>query len=241
MGRIKRVNGRLYDFGTSNLSFLQFAKDLKILNIENWYFCLEIFDFSIAGIDPHKKDPRTGKCSLTEEQIHRIHIECRRNPWYYLRECVRIPDPGNPDGVPYKANRGNIAQAWCFFHGIDSWLCLPRQQGKTQSALAAQAWGFSYGTTNTGFLFLNRSSQMAKENLQRFGEQIDLLPEYMRFSWIEDEDGHIVKEVNNATSRVHPVTKNKITILAAATSPENAAKMGRGMTTAVQHVDGLNR
>ena len=48
------------------------------------------------------------------------------------REIARIAESGRPEGIPYKANRGNIAQAWCLLHGIDSWLCLTRQQGKTK-------------------------------------------------------------------------------------------------------------
>lgn len=126
--RIKRINGRFYDTMTSNKSFLQLARDLKTLGVKNWYFALEICDVSLCNIDPYAIDERTGKTALTKDEIQRIHIECRRNPWYYLREIVRIEDPGNPNGVPYKANRGNIAQAWAFLHGIDSWLCLPRRK-----------------------------------------------------------------------------------------------------------------
>ena len=118
-GRIKKIKGKYYDTGTSNKSFLQVAKDLRQLGIENFYFMLEINDYSLVDVDPYAPD-------LTLDQISRIMTECTRNIWYYLREVCRIPSQGGVS-VPFKANRGNIAQTWCLLHGIDSWLCLPRQ------------------------------------------------------------------------------------------------------------------
>lgn len=126
MSTIKYFRGKYYDFGTSNSSFLSLAMDLKRLGVKNWSFMLEIKDVSLVGIDPHKKN-KDGSCALTKSEIDRIIVECTRNFWYFLREVSMIPDQGNPNGVRYKANRGNIAQAWCIIHGIDSWLCLPRR------------------------------------------------------------------------------------------------------------------
>ena len=123
--RINRINGKYYDLGTGNTSFLQVAKDLKRLGIKNFYFMLEICDYSLININPHAVD-KDGHTTLSRDQISRVLTECARNPWYYLREICRIPTQGGST-VPYKANRGNIAQAYCILHGIDSWLCLPRR------------------------------------------------------------------------------------------------------------------
>lgn len=124
--RIARVGDRLYDLGTNNKSFLQLALDYKKLGIKNWFFPLEIYDPSLVNIDPYAVDQKTGHTILTQDQIARVVNECIRNPWYYLREIARIPDQGGV-AVPYAANRGNIAQAYCIIHGLDSWLCLPRR------------------------------------------------------------------------------------------------------------------
>lgn len=237
MGRIKRIGDRFYDIGTANTSWLQLAKDLRELGVKNWYFMLEVKDPNVVTIDPHACDD-DGHCTLTNDQIARVVTECSRNPWYYLREVSRIPDPGNPKGIPYKANRGNIAQAFLFFHGIDSWLCLPRQQGKTQSALAAIGWGYSFGTTDTGIIFVNKQQPDAKENLKRIKDQIDLLPEYLRFEcFIDEESGKTTKAVNNATEMKHPITKNKITVKAGASSRIKAISLARGLTAAILHYD----
>lgn len=231
--RIKRVGNKFYDVGTANKSFLQVAKDLKSLGIHNYYFMLEIYDYSLVNIDPCAKN-------LTRDQISRIMTECTRNPWYYLREVCRIPDQGGV-GIPFKANRGNIAQTWLTLHGIDSWLCLPRQQGKTISFLCLLSWAYSFGTNNSTFIFINKDSNNAKENLQRLKDIIDCLPEYLRFDQIleEDENGKVklVKAARNATSMKHPITKNRIIIKPKATSYESALSLARGLTSNVFHFD----
>lgn len=231
--RIKRVGNKFYDVGTANKSFLQVAKDLKSLGIHNYYFMLEIYDYSLVNIDPCAKN-------LTRDQISRIMTECTRNPWYYLREVCRIPDQGGV-GIPFKANRGNIAQTWLTLHGIDSWLCLPRQQGKTISFLCLLSWAYSFGTNNSTFIFINKDSNNAKENLQRLKDIIDCLPEYLRFDQIleEDENGKVklVKAARNATSMKHPITKNRIIIKPKATSYESALSLARGLTSNVLHFD----
>ena len=231
--RIKRIGNKFYDVGTSNKSFLQVAKDLKSLGIHNYYFMLEIYDYNIVNIDPYSEN-------LTRDQISRIMTECTRNPWYYLREVCRIPDQGGV-GIPFKANRGNIAQTWLTLHGIDSWLCLPRQQGKTISFLCLLSWAYSFGTNNSTFIFVNKDSGNAKENLQRLKDIIDCLPEFLRFDQImeEDENGKVklVKAARNATSMKHPITKNRIIIKPKATSYESALSLARGLTSPILHFD----
>lgn len=235
--RIAKINGKYYDKKTNNKSFLKVATDLKKVGIKNYYFMLEIKDVSLVGIDPYAVDEKTGKTKLTKDQIKRIMIECSRNPWYYLREICRIPESGQKNGVPYRANRGNIAQTWCILHGYDSWLCLPRQQGKTISAIAIQAWAYSFGTSNSEFIFINKDGDNAKENLRRLKAQIDLLPEYLRFESYMDEDGKVTRAVKNATRMQHPITNNSIRVKPKATSYSAALNLARGLTAPILHFD----
>lgn len=198
---------------------------------------LEIKDPSLINVDPYAENKDTGHTTLTKDQISRITLECVNNPWYYLREISRIPAAGAPRGIPYKANRGNIAQAWCLFHGIDSWLCLPRQQGKTKSVLAAQCWAYSFGTTHSTFIFINKDGENAKQNLRDFSDMIGFLPEYLRYESIMDEDGKITKSIKNATRMQHPITKNQILVRGKASSYEDAMGLGRGLTAPILHFD----
>lgn len=238
MERISKINGKFYDMKPPNKSFMKLAIDLSKAGVKNWYFALEINDLELCKINPHAVDPKTKHTTLTMNQIERVMFECRNNLWYYLREVSRIPDPGTPAGIPYRANRGNIAQAWCLLHGIDSWLCLTRQQGKTISALAVIGWVYSFGTTNSHFIFINKDGENAKENLRRMSAQLDILPEYLQFtSAIADDDGKVVKAVKNATRMMHPVTHNQITIKAKATSYDQALSLARGLTAPLLHFD----
>ena len=236
MGRIIRIKDKFYDTGTSNKSFLQVAKDLKTAGVKNWYFMLEIKDPSLIGVNPYAVD-KSGHTTCTKDQINRITIECLNNIWYYLREIARIPSAGCPEGVPYIANRGNIAQTWCLLNGIDSWLCLPRQQGKTKSALCAQSWAYSFGTTSSTFIFINKDSDNAKQNLRDFSDMITCLPEYLRYESVMDDEGKATKMVKNATRMQHPVTKNQVLVRGKATSYDSALGMGRGLTAPILHFD----
>ena len=233
--RIARINGKFYDLQTSNKTFLQVAKDLQTLKIKNFYFMLEIYDYSLVNVDPYQCDDK-GRCTLSKDQITRILNECMRNPWYFLREIARLPDQGGSP-VRYKANRGNIAQAWCITKGLDSWLCLPRQQGKTMSALSFESWMYLFGTSNSQFIFINKSGPDAKENLNRLRQLIELLPEYMQCESVVSLDGTVTKGVKNATKIANPVNNNSVIIKAQATSRDKALSLARGLTAPVLHFD----
>lgn len=232
--RIIKYKEKLYDLGTSNKSFLTLARDLKQVGVKNCYFMLEIMDVSLVNINPHACD-KDGHTTLTKDQISRVMTECFKNPWYFLREVARIVDPGGC--VPYKANRGNIAQSWCVLHNLDSWLCLTRQQGKTISALVLQAWIYIFGTANSSFIFVNKDGENSKENLRRLGAIIDLLPEYMRCESIIEEDGKITKSKKNATMYRNPVNNNSIIVKSKATSYDSALSLARGLTATILHFD----
>ena len=230
MSKIVQKNGKLYDIGTKNKSFQQVAIDLKNLGVKNYYFMLEIIDPVVADLDPYS-------ATLTREQISRISVECVRNKWYYLREVARIPMPGGL-AMPYSAHRANIAQSWCTSKGLDSDLCIPRQCGKTQSACADIVWGYNFGTTRSQTILLNKDADASKTNLNRIKAQIELLPQYLRYeSVMNDETGKLVKEVNNATSMKHPITYNEIIIKGKANSQEAALNIARGLSAPILYFD----
>lgn len=234
--RIARFRGKYYDMGTTNKSFLQLAKDLKRLGVKNFYFMLEIKDITLIGVDPYAVD-KAGHTSLTKDQISRIMQELYRNPWYYLREVARIPDQGGTS-VPYRANRGNIAQAWCIIHGYDSWLCLPRQQGKTISCIAILVWIYLFGTSNSQAIFLNKDGDNSKANLRRMRDQMELLPEYLQFdSFFDETSGQRTKATKNATKIENPINKNSVIIKSKATSYDSALSIARGLTAPILYFD----
>lgn len=219
----------IYDLKTKNLSFIQTAVDLKRVGVKNNMFFLKLYDRGLVGVDPF--DP-----NLSPEYVMRITQECMINPWYFLRECVRIPDQGNPHGIPYMLNRAMLASAWLFLHGIDNYTTIPRQIGKTQSTVSILDWAFLFGTTDSEFMFINMVYDKAVENLQRLKDQRDLLPKYLQFKLAYDDEGNTIEGTDNVKSLKNPGNGNKIVVKASATSVEKAEKIGRGSTQPINSV-----
>ena len=215
---------------TRNVSFLQTAVDLRKLGVQNNTFFLRLYNERLRKIDPFSP-------FLTEEQIIWIINECMINPWYFLRECVRIPEQGGT-GIPYQLHRANLAATFCFLNGIDHYLVIPRQKGKTQSTIATLLWAFLFGTTNSEFMFINKSQEDANNNLDRLKKQRELLPSYLQFRTLfDDETGKPLKEIDNVKSIYNPKLGNKIVAKPSASSIEKAENIGRGCTQPIQYYD----
>lgn len=228
--RVSGSNAPITDYTTQNASFLQTALDLRNLGIKNYTFFLILYDRGLQGVDPHNP-------LLTEDMMIRVINECMINPWYFLRECVRIPEQGG-SGIKYQLHRANLAATFCFLKGIDHYLVIPRQKGKTQSTIATLLWSFIFGTSSSEFMFINKSQGDANNNLGRLKAQRELLPRYMRLDeFIDSETGKKIKETNNVMSLYNPVFKNKIITKPSANNPLQAENIGRGSTQPIQYFD----
>lgn len=210
----------IYHLDTKNISFLQTARDLKVLGIKNNMFFLRLYDPDLRNVDPYSP-------FLPQETIIKIINECIINPWYFLREVARIPEQGG-SGIPYQLNRANLAATWCFLNGIDHYLVIPRQIGKTQSTVAIINWAFLLGTTNSEFMFININQIQANANLKRLKDQRDLLPAYLQFKLAYNEDGTLEKSRDNVTLLENRSNGNSIITKPSASSKEKAENIGRG-------------
>ena len=107
-----------YDFGTTNLSFLETARELKDLGIKRWYQCLEVKypQFGVQDLDPYSDD-------LTPEQIGYLVLEAKNNVWFYMRQIARVPAKGAPKPYQFYLHRASHATIWCYIHSIDVELC----------------------------------------------------------------------------------------------------------------------
>ena len=63
--------------------------------------------------------------NISAENIGRVLVECKNNPWYYFREVVRIPVRGSGT-VPLFLHRAGCAAIWSFIHSFDFELVQPR-------------------------------------------------------------------------------------------------------------------
>lgn len=222
-----------YQMTTNNQSFLDMHYWLKLHGIKNNKFFLVLYDTGLAGIDP--RDP-----NLPREMALRVLRECMINPWYFLREIIRIPDQGGAvgGGVRFKLDRGNLALMFGFCNNWNMFLELPRQFGKTTSALCWYLWVFNFKTTNTEIMFMNKKHDDSKMNLRRLKALRDTLPSYLQMS--EDFSmygGKKLRATSNVETLSHPRNQNKITTKPGARSKANANGLGRGCTMPIHWYD----
>ena len=228
MSDIKQINGKFYDFGTKNDSFLLTAKELKNVGIKNYYFMLRIDNPRVADIDPFKKD-------ITTQEIQALMTEFRGNIWAFMRMAVRMRTQKGV--VPYGLHRGLAAVTWCFEHGQDSCICEPRQTYKTTGILAGPIqWSFQL-SQDLKCHFFGKSSENTKENLATLKDDIECLPEWMQFTRYMDGDGKL-KKARQATEKLeNGLLRNKIMIHPQARSLAMAQSLGRGGSGNVLYMD----
>ena len=208
---------------TKNISFLKLHRFLKEKGIKNNKFFLALYDTDLENVDPRASN-------LSKEIKAKIITECRVNPWYFIREVVRIPVPGGD--IPYELHRGNLALNYLSLNNIDTIVLMPRQHGKTIGAVVLFVWLFFFGTKNTTITFMNKKYADAQVNLKRFKNIVELLPKWM----IEARSPREDQESSTTFSRMSRL-KNVITAMPAATSPEDADKLGRGLTMPCWYFD----
>lgn len=205
----------IYDIHTKNISFLQVSKQLRDRGVKNNKFMLALYDESLVGVDPYSDD-------LTTEQQIRIYKEICMNRWYYLREVARIPTTGS-DGIMYSLNIGNCAQSYAYWRNLNFITLLPRQQGKTIGVVTDDTWTMLFGSKNCQIIYLNKQYPDAVENGRRFKNIKNLLPKWLLNIVLDGRN-----DKDNQDEKYIAKLKNQILIKPAATSDEQADKLGRG-------------
>lgn len=217
----------ILDFDTSNASFIAMASILKRKGIKNWAFFLKLYDEDLVGVDPY--DP-----NLSNEYRLKIIMECKKNMWYFVREVMRIPAPGDP--MKFKLHRGNLALLWACVNNIPVYEILPRQHGKTWAVISYALWTFNYASDYTNMLFMNKQLGDSQLNLKRLKDARELLPAYMRMDKMETSKGELKENRGNVNS-MNNALHNEISVKASARNPIAADELGRGMTVAWVWID----
>jgi len=211
-----------YDLKTTNKSFLRMAVHLHQMGINNHLFHLSLYDKDLAGIDVHTlKNPSLELCA-------KIAIECKRNPWYFIREVVRIPAAGG-DPIPFELHRGNLAMIWCHLANIHFYGVMPRQLGKTICAIVITAYVMYIRGRNMKIGMFTKDRKLLHENVARLKEIRDSLPKFLLNMSKDDMD-------NKEGLSYEALDNNYLTFVAQ--SDKNAARnVGRGMTIPMLHPD----
>ena len=210
------------DYQTQNQSFLRMVSLYRDMGVKNCLFPLALIQPELQGIDPY--DPE-----LPDETKVKIGLECRYNPWYYLREVTRIKPVSSNHMIPYKANRGNLALTWLFLCHIDVALIQPRQTGKSVSTDCISNWVMYIGAVNTVMNLITKNHVLRTKNVERLKAMRDLMPSYLIPMTSRDTD--------NQTELTCRSLGNSYLTAVAQTSESAANNLGRGLTSPIFHVD----
>ena len=211
----------IWDTKTTNTSFLEFSSLLKHMGVENHLFMLTLMQPDLQGVDPF--DP-----FLTDEQKLKIKIECTFNPWYYIREVMRVPPAAGDNPVKLQANRGNISLWWCFLNHIDYFLVQIRQTGKSLNSDGISVWYQVFGARNSRSNLFTKGD-LFKEHIARLKKLRALLPKYLVNIVKKDTDNQ--KEFTNMSQG------NRMVVYIPQKDEEAARNLGRGLTTPHSHTD----
>lgn len=216
----------MIQYNTKNLSFLKMYTILKDFGVKNCDFFLELKDETLIDVDPLSEN-------LDKETKLRVINEITNNPWYFLREVVRIPTAGIRR--QFELSRATLAICWSLLNNLSSFIVLPRQCYKTYTICAMYLWFFYFGARNTEFMMFSYSDGILQGNLTRIKEMRDILPDYLNlYNPATDKDN--AREMRFDTGSFY----NHIRIKAPSKSPEEAAKAGRGFSTPCMWYDELN-
>ena len=207
---------------TKNTSFIEIAKTLKLMGVKNHTFMLSLLNPILEHIDPF--DP-----NLTSEMKGYIAEEVTANPWYFIREVVRVLTKSGVGTGPFLANRGNIALFWLFFTSTPQLDIQPRQTGKTYGVATLFRGLLNFWLTNTQVNLLTKDVGLRVETVETM-KTIGLnLPEYLSMSSKKDTDNRegVTVELNG--------NKYKTTI--AQSSLAAALNAARGLTSSTFHID----
>ena len=208
---------------TTNKSFLRMHLLLKKMGIKNNAFFLALTQPELKNIHPHElKDP-------SPELAARIGLECKINPWYYLREVVRLPPMAGIDPMPFQLHRGNLFLVWTFWNHIDVFLTIPRQTGKTASTIALTSGLIYFQTNHFVVTLLTKESDNVRDNVSYLKNIRDYLPKYLMNFSPDDTDN------KEGLSYTKLTTQYKTKVSRA--DEAGANNLGRGNTTPCNHLD----
>lgn len=218
----KRFPSAIPNLETPNESFIKLAGKYREMGVRNHAFILALHDRRLVGVDPHD-------INLTPEQIAMVCIEAKWNPWFFLRECLKVPPTSGDVGITFGAHRGNIALWWLFHCHVTMLLIQIRQTGKSVGADSLATYLMNIRCNNTLINLLTKDDKLRQENINRIKKMEDYLPYYMKMRTKHDIANTEMLAIASNGNRFRAHVPQK--------SPKDALKVGRGMTSPIFFID----
>lgn len=218
------LQGAKPDFTTKNKSFVEFVALLHAMGVKNCAFVLALHDQTLLGVDPHAE-------GLSKEIRSRIDNECRVNPWYALREVLRVPAGSGAPPEPIRANRAIVNMYWCFYARLTNIIIQPRQTGKSLGADCIKSEQMNFRSENTLINLFTKDEKLRAENIDRMKGILDCLPAWLNMRTKKDSDNTEGVTIN--------ALGNKLIAHLPRSDPRNAERVGRGFTSPIHFYDEL--
>lgn len=207
---------------TKNESFLRLAALYKKMGIKNHSFILSLLNPKLEFVDPHSDN-------LSVEEMTMIGVECRLNPWYYLREVVRAAPIAGSVKVSVRATRGLISVYWLYFNHIQNILIQPRQTGKTFVMTSLIILILNITGQNTNTIFFTKDSGLRSDMLDKIRDMEEALPQFLV--------RRLKTDISNTEEIKISVLNNKLTAVISNASEKIALKSARGFTAPTFIID----
>jgi len=218
----KKHPNAIIDLSTKNKSFIRLAGLYKKMGVKNNAFILALHNPDLKGVDPFNSE-------LTTKEIIMISTEVAENPWYYLREVVRVPSISGLESGMLMANRGNISLFWTFFNNITLMLIQIRQTGKSLNVDVLMNGIMNFWTWNTNINLLTKDAKLRAANIERLKEIEKEFPKYLQMTGKKDS--------NNTEGITRLRLGNTYTTHIGQMSEKAALNLGRGLTSPIFHID----
>lgn len=219
----RKYPNAIVDDQTKNESFLYLADVYKAMGVKNYLFHLSLKNPRLQGVNPRDPDIDPVTAAM-------VRAECEQNFWYFIREILLIPEDGSPQGVRFRANRGNIAAYWAFLNHVDYLLVMMRQGGKSVCDDGMDIYIMYIAGRGVTINKLTKDASLRERNVKRLKLFRDLLPSYLNM-----HNSRTDKNNNDELTCVY--YGNTLNMFVGQASEIAADKVARGHTAAVNRTD----
>ena len=196
---------------TKNPTWVRLSIVLQRMGIKNRYFFLALLQPELKHVDTH--DPH-----LSDEIKARILVEAKLNPWYFFRECLRVPAAGG-DNAFFELHRGNLAALWSMLGSRDCFLVQPRQTGKSYVSGSYFTYLLFVATSFYQIGHYNKDAGTGADLVRKIKELKNGLPPWM----VEKSTADIDRKESLGYAKLH----NEFKTFAAPIDERSAYKLGR--------------